>query len=62
MPKNNQLSRRNNMEKLSPAEFAIMRAMDIIGRLDADERLTEAMVFLDKARNKVADFIDDVKS
>ena len=42
-----------------PAELRIMDAIGAVERMAADVRLTEAVVLLDQARNKVADYVDD---
>jgi hypothetical protein len=49
------------MEKMCPAELAILEAMRLIEEMGADTRLTEAQILLGKARDKVADFIDGVE-
>ena len=51
--------RRNDILQHTPAEAAITAAMDAVERLPADSRLTEAVVLLSQARDKVADFVDD---
>lgn len=52
--------RRIRRDKHSPAEKAITDAMDAVESMTADERLTDAVVLLGKARDSVADFIDGV--
>jgi len=54
--------RRHNLNELSPAEIAFRNAMAEVEKLGADERLTDAIILLDKAKNKVADFIDGVET
>ena len=40
------------------AEKAILAAMQVVERMGADVRLTNAVVYLEKAFNSVADFTD----
>lgn len=42
------------------AELAIREAMLAVEDMPPDVRLTEAGVLLEKARNKVADFVDGI--
>lgn len=56
----NELPRRIQMEKLCPAELAILEATRLIEAMGADTRLTEAQILLARARDKVADFVDKV--
>lgn len=51
--------RRNCLNLLTPAEKAIYDAMQEVEKMDADVRLTEAVVLLEQAQNKVADYIDE---
>jgi len=51
-------SRRRRMDQLTPPELAIHAAMDKIESLGAGEKLTEAVLALEAARNLVADFIE----
>lgn len=45
---------------MTPAELAIRAAIEAVEALPADVRLTEAVNLLDRAKSKVADFIDGV--
>ena len=45
---------------MTPAELKIYEAMQAVEALPPDERLTEAVVLLGKARDRVADYVDDV--
>jgi len=56
----NDFPRRIQMLKWCPAEKAIYDAMQVVEGMAADVRLTDAVVLLGKARDRVADFIDDV--
>ena len=59
--------RRATTYGMSRAELAIYEAMRIVQELGynsnrrMDERLVEALLLLDKARERVADYIDRVK-
>jgi cell fate (sporulation/competence/biofilm development) regulator YlbF (YheA/YmcA/DUF963 family) len=55
-----EVPRRVRLDLMTPAEKAIYDAGQEIEKLGADVRLTEAVVLLMEARNKVADFIDDI--
>jgi hypothetical protein len=52
--------RRAQVDKMVKAELAIREAMLAVEEMPADVRLTDAGVLLEKARNKVADFVDGV--
>ena len=54
--------RRCDVLRMTPAELAIRNAVIEVEKVGADERLTKAVVLLEKARNAVADFVDDVAS
>ncbi len=56
-----EIPRRNRLDKLTPAETAIMEAMRAVEEAGADVRLTDAVVLLGRARDRVADFVDGVK-
>ncbi len=60
MKNNNEIPRRNRIDLFTPAEKAIYDAIQEVEKMPADVRLTEATILLDKARAKVADFIDNV--
>ena len=53
------LPRRNQLDLLTPAELAIFEAMQAVEKIGADEKLTEAVIILQKARDLVADFIEE---
>jgi len=59
MATENEIKRRIRMDQWCPAETAIFNAMQEVEKMTADERLTEAVILLGKAKDKVADFIDD---
>lgn len=46
---------------MTPAETAITDAMAAVEAMPPDLRLTDAVVLLQQARDKVADFVDGVK-
>ena len=50
--------RRCDLLRLTPAELAIRQAILAVEQLPADIMLTEAVILLTKAKEKVADFID----
>ncbi len=50
--------RRNRVDKMTPAELAITKAMESVEEAGCDTRLTEAVILLGEARDKVADFVD----
>ena len=60
MNTSNEMPRRNRIDLFTPAEKAIYDAMQEVEKMAADTRLKEATILLDKARGKVADFIDEV--
>jgi len=50
--------RRHRMDLMNPAELAILNAMAEVEKIGADERLTEAVNLLQKAKELVGDFED----
>jgi hypothetical protein len=54
-------NRRFRLDLNEPAELAIRDAIYEVEKMSADVRLTNAVIYLDKARELVADFIDNVK-
>lgn len=50
--------RRRDINCHTEAEIAITAAMAIVEKLPADERLTDAVILLDHARESVADYVD----
>ena len=46
------------LNEMLPSELAIHRAMQEIEKLPPDERLTEAVTLLQKAKDLVSDFVD----
>ena len=50
--------RRCYLDRLTPAETAIVAAVAAVEKLPADVRLTDAVILLQQARDKVADFVD----
>lgn len=59
---NNPMPRRIYVEKLIPAERAIFAAMEAVEALPADERLTDAVLLLQAARESVGDYVDGIQS
>lgn len=56
----NEFPRRAKLYEMSPAEKAIWDATQEVEKLPADVRLTEAVILLAQAREKVADYIDGI--
>jgi hypothetical protein len=52
------IPRRNNLELNTDIELAIRDLIYKIEFMGADVKLTDAVMYLDKARNSLADFID----
>lgn len=59
-PSSDEIPRRVRWERLTPAERAIFAAVEAVEALPADVRLTDAVVLLQAARMKVADYVDGV--
>lgn len=55
-----EVPRRCHLDRLTPAELAIVAAVDAVEALPPDTRLTKAVIALGKARNLVADYVDGV--
>ena len=53
-----ELPRRIQLDKCTPAEKTIHAAMLAVEAMPADVLLTEAVVLLSQAKNKVADYVD----
>lgn len=53
-----EIPRRNRLDRNTPAELAIRAAVDEVERLSAHTLLTEAVILLSQAREKVADYVD----
>jgi len=51
--------RRNRIDLLTPAEKAIYDAVQEVEKAGADVRLTESVILLSKARDLVADYVDE---
>ena len=51
-------ARRNRLDQMTPAELAIVNAIGAVEALPPDPRLTDAVVLLCKAQDRVADFVD----
>lgn len=54
--------RRNQLDKLTPAELAIHKAMEEVEKAGADVKLTVAILKLQEAKELVADFVDGTES
>ena len=55
----NDFPRRSQLELMTPAEIAIREAIIEVEKVGADVLLTEAVILLGNAQNKVADYIDN---
>lgn len=53
-------ARRIQVERWTPAEAAIMAAVDAVEAMPADVRLTDAVVLLLAGRERVADYVDGI--
>lgn len=58
----NEIPRRARIDKFTPAEKAIYDAVQIVEEMGADVLLTDAVILLQQARDKVADFVDRPKN
>jgi hypothetical protein len=54
----NNIPRRNRLDLLYSAEKHILDSVSEVEKLPADVRLTDAVILLQQAREKVADFIE----
>lgn len=55
----NGIPRRCRVDLYTPTEKAISDAMQAVEGLPADVRLTDAVILLAQAREKVADFVEE---
>lgn len=56
------MHRRSRVDLMTAAELAIREAVRVVEAMDADERLTEAVVRLGRAQSHVADYVDGIHS
>lgn len=56
----NDIPRRSRLDLMSPAERAIYDAVMAVEAMPADVRLTDAVILLQSARIRVADFVDGI--
>lgn len=52
------IPRRSRLDKLTPAEKAIRAVIDMVEQVGADPLLTESVILLGKAADKLADYVD----
>ena len=52
------IPRRAYLDRMTPAEQAIFEASNLVEMMGAHPLLTEAVVLLGQAREKVADYVD----
>jgi len=57
----NKIPRRNILQKNTIAELAIRKAISLVEELEAHPELTNIVMLLDEARNRLADFEDTYK-
>jgi hypothetical protein len=50
--------RRIDLNAMSPTELSILKVVGEVELLGADTKLTDAVVLLQQARDKVADYVD----
>lgn len=55
-----EIPRRNRIDKFVTAEKKIFDAIQSVEDMGADIRLTDAVILLSQAQNKVADFVDGI--
>jgi hypothetical protein len=60
MMTDNDIPRRIRIELMTPAELAIRAAVLAVEEAGADPLLTDAVVLLDEAKEKVADYVDRI--
>lgn len=58
----NEFPRRCKIDEFCAAETAIREAKLAVEAMGADVRLTDAIILLNQAQDKVADFVDGVNS
>lgn len=56
----NEVPRRVDTQRWTPAERAIFDAVEAVEAMPADARLTAAVILLGQARHKVADYVDGI--
>lgn len=54
----NDFPRRANLQTMKPAEIAIHNAIQEVEKLGADEKLTNAVIKLQEAKELASDYID----
>jgi len=59
MSETNEMPRRSRIDLYSPAETAIRAAKLAVEDMPAHPLLTEAVILLGQAQDKVADYVDD---
>ncbi len=60
MVNNCKIPRRNNLAEMTAVELIIFECMGKVEDLGCSTHLTSAVIFLQSARDKVADFVDGV--
>lgn len=54
--------RRNRLDLNTEAELAIYNAVQEAEKMGADVKLTEAVILLQKAKDLVADYVDEINA
>lgn len=54
--------RRNQIEQMTEAELAIRNAVKAVEAAGCDVRLTDAVILLQEAKDRVSDFVDGLPS
>jgi hypothetical protein len=60
MTTKDEIPRRCMLDLNTPAELAIHNAIQEVEKVGADERLTDSVVYLSKAKESLSDYIDNV--
>jgi hypothetical protein len=61
MASKEEIPRRHQIELMVPAELKIREAVAAVEEMGADPTLTDAVILLGQAKDRVADFVDGKK-
>jgi predicted transcriptional regulator len=61
MKNTNEIPRRNRLDMLFPSELAVWKAKQAVEELGCHPLLTEAVILLGQAQDKVSDYVDAEK-
>ena len=56
------MSRRNRLDLMTPAEKAILNAIDEVEKVGVHPRLTDVVIQLTNAKDNLSDFIDQTEA